>query len=161
MHTIDSVRTPPPLVTAVYQSRSRSRFISVMADQNFCLSYGCPLSASPSQLLSSDFTFSLSLLPPSLISLFLFFGPFCPAFSSHATSTVQSFSPPPSAHSNSPPPPYSGELQMQKLVSSPVLKTQSSKVLPFKPGVGQNIALHAWISSFLKSTILVQSPSFF
>ena len=36
----------------------------------------------------------------------------------------------------------SGELRTKKLKSH-LLRTQSLKVLPLKPGVGQNIAIHA------------------
>ena len=42
--------------------------------------------------------------------------------------------------------PCSGELQMQKLKSH-VLRTQSLKVLPFKPGIGQYKAIHASLTA--------------
>ena len=59
----------------------------------------------------------------------------------------------------------SGVLQMQKYKTY-LLRTQSTTVLPLKPGVGQNIALHvsATAGDFslkLISTLPVHSPSFF
>ena len=50
-------------------------------------------------------------------------------------------------------PPRSGELRTQKLKSH-LMKIQSLKVLPLKPGVGQYIAIHATLTardSFLAS----------
>ena len=41
--------------------------------------------------------------------------------------------------------PRSGELRTQKLKSH-LVRTQSSNVLPFKPGVGQYIAIHAMLT---------------
>ena len=41
---------------------------------------------------------------------------------------------------------HSGELEMQKLKSH-LLRMQTLKVLPFKPGVGQYIAIHAVITA--------------
>ena len=43
-------------------------------------------------------------------------------------------------------PDHSGELQTQKL-NSHLVKTQSLNVLPFKPGVGQYIAIHATLTA--------------
>ena len=40
----------------------------------------------------------------------------------------------------------SGELQAQKLKSH-LVRTQSLNVLPFKPGVGQYIAIHATLTA--------------
>ena len=59
----------------------------------------------------------------------------------------------------------SGVLQAQKLKTH-LLRTYSSKVLPLKPGVGQNIALHASLTARyfffeLISTLPVHSPAFF
>ena len=59
--------------------------------------------------------------------------------------------------------PCSGELWMQKLKSR-LLRTQSLKVLPLKPGVGQYIAIHVTLTTrnfFLISTLQVHSPAFF
>ena len=42
--------------------------------------------------------------------------------------------------------PRSGELRTQKLKSH-LVRTQSSNVLPFKPGVGQYIAIHATLTA--------------
>ena len=60
--------------------------------------------------------------------------------------------------------PRSGKLQTQKLKSH-LVRTQSLNALPLKPGVGQNVALHATltarISSLLISTLPVHSPAFF
>ena len=42
--------------------------------------------------------------------------------------------------------PCSGELRTQKLKSH-LLRTQSLNVLPFKPGVGQYIAIHATLTA--------------
>ena len=42
--------------------------------------------------------------------------------------------------------PRSGELRMQKLKSS-LMRTQSLNVLPFKPGVGHYIAMHATLTA--------------
>ena len=42
--------------------------------------------------------------------------------------------------------PRSGELRMQKLKSHPV-RTQRLNVIPFKPGVGQYIAIHATLTA--------------
>ena len=59
---------------------------------------------------------------------------------------------------------HSGELWTRKLKSH-LLRTQSLKILPLKPGVGQYIAIHAMlppgISSLLISTLPVHSPAFF
>ena len=50
-------------------------------------------------------------------------------------------------------------------IKSHLMRTQSLKVLPLKPGVGQYIAMHATltagISSLLISTLPVHSPAFF
>ena len=58
----------------------------------------------------------------------------------------------------------SWELWMQKLKSH-LLRTQSLKVLPVKPGVCQHIAIHATptarVSSLQISTLPVYSPAFF
>ena len=58
----------------------------------------------------------------------------------------------------------SGELRTQKLKSH-LVRIQSLNVLPFKPGVGQYIAIHATLtagsSSLLISTLPVHSPAFF
>ena len=64
-----------------------------------------------------------------------------------------------------PPSPCSGELRTQKLKSH-LFRTQSSIVLPLKPGVGQYIQpymprLLPRISSLLISTLPVHSPAFF
>ena len=60
--------------------------------------------------------------------------------------------------------PRSGELRTEKLKSH-LLRTQSLKVLPLKPGVGQYIAIHATLTTrdfFLANIyILVHSPAFF
>ena len=55
---------------------------------------------------------------------------------------------------------------MQKLKTNNLLRTQSSKILLLKPGVGQNIFLHASPTArdfFLEliSALLVHSPAFF
>ena len=42
--------------------------------------------------------------------------------------------------------PRSGELRMQKLKSH-LVRTQSLNVLPFTPGVGQDIAMHATLTA--------------
>ena len=42
--------------------------------------------------------------------------------------------------------PCSGELRTQKLKSH-LLRTQSLKVLPVKPGVGQHVAIHATLTA--------------
>ena len=42
--------------------------------------------------------------------------------------------------------PRSGELRMQKLKSH-LVRTQSLNVLPFKPGLGQYIAIHAVLTA--------------
>ena len=47
---------------------------------------------------------------------------------------------------DSPPPPRSGELRMQKLKSR-LVRTQSLNVLPLKPGVGQYIATRATLTA--------------
>ena len=44
------------------------------------------------------------------------------------------------------PGPHSGELRTHKLKSH-LMRTQSLKVLPFKPGVGQYIAMHATLTA--------------
>ena len=60
--------------------------------------------------------------------------------------------------------PPSGELRTQKLKSQ-LLGTQSLKVLPSTPGVGQYIAIHATLTArdfFLANFYsFVQSPAFF
>ena len=61
--------------------------------------------------------------------------------------------------------PRIGVLRTQELNTHP-LRTQSSKVLPLKPGIGQNIAMHASFTArnvffVLISTFPVHSPSFF
>ena len=61
--------------------------------------------------------------------------------------------------------PRSGELRTQKLKSH-LVRTQSLNVLPFKPGVGQYIAIHATLTArdfsfLLISTLPVHSPAFF
>ena len=43
--------------------------------------------------------------------------------------------------------PSSGELRTQKTARSHLLRTQSLKVLPLKPGVGQYIAIHATLTA--------------
>ena len=58
--------------------------------------------------------------------------------------------------------PRSGELRTQKLKSHR-LRTQSLKVLPLKPGVGQYIATHATLTArdcWLISSLPVHSPAF-
>ena len=42
--------------------------------------------------------------------------------------------------------PHSGELRTQKLKSH-LMRTQSLKILPLKPGVGQYIAMHAMLTA--------------
>ena len=42
--------------------------------------------------------------------------------------------------------PRDGELRTQKL-KFPLMRTQSLKVLPIKPGVGQYIAMHATLAA--------------
>ena len=57
----------------------------------------------------------------------------------------------------------SGELQRQKLKSH-LLRTQSLKVLPLRPGVGQYIAAHATLAAryiSLLSSLSVHSSAFF
>ena len=57
----------------------------------------------------------------------------------------------------------SGELRTQKLKSH-LVRTQTLNVLPFKPGVGQYIAIHATLTArefFLISTLPVHSSAFF
>ena len=58
----------------------------------------------------------------------------------------------------------SGELQMQKLKSH-LVRTQSLRILPLKPEVGQYIAIHATLTardfSLLISTLPVHSSAFF
>ena len=51
-------------------------------------------------------------------------------------------------------------MQMQKL-RTPLLRTQSSKVLPVNHGVGQNIALHASLTArdFFLSKFFLQTKS--
>ena len=61
--------------------------------------------------------------------------------------------------------PYVGVLWMQKLKTHLLMRTQSSKVLPVKPGIGQNIAIHASPTArdfFLEliSTLNVCLPAF-
>ena len=61
--------------------------------------------------------------------------------------------------------PRSGELRTQKLKSH-LVRTQSLNVLPFTPGVGQYIAIHATLTArdfsfLLISTLPVHSPAFF
>ena len=55
--------------------------------------------------------------------------------------------------------PRSGELRMQKLKSH-LVRTQSLNVLPFKPGVGQYIAIHATLTArdFFLAYFYTSSP---
>ena len=55
--------------------------------------------------------------------------------------------------------PRGGELRTQKL-KSPLLRTQSSKVLPLKPGVDQYIAMHATLTArdFLLANFYLFGP---